>query len=457
MALYGIITGEPADEAYIPDDVGQYFDDDELVKVAIDDLADEEQYEEVANCEAGIVLGAISDENTEYIDSLTDEIPLVGTDTYDEVMSFDPEAELGEVYHSKLAEASSVAKANGLQGTISSMDSMAIVLHDTPDPDAIASGVGLQQIAEQYSVDADIYHTGEINHQENKALVTTFGFDMEQGLPEEDEYDGMALLDTAPTNITHFDADDQENFPFDIVIDHHQGWSDYEDEILFIDVDEERGATASIVNDYMELLDVEPTTATASAMMHGIRSDTNNLDPTTQEFTSDDVYAAALLQDHVDSTKLEDIIGSTKTVDTAETLARAIENRDMHEARIFSYVEEVADSDAIPQAADYLVDLEGVNQAIVAGVIEGDKVKLSARNRDTKTNIGNVLYEKFMADDELGSYECTGGGHSRRMGGASIPLSDFGMMDHFYEEDGDNEELHISIKHMLKDIVFDLD
>lgn len=458
MALYAIITGDATDETYIPSEMEQYFDDHELVSTSLDAVQDDDAvYEEVKNCEAGIVLGDVPDEGYETVEELARELPLIGDSEYDALIGFDAEDELGKVYHDTLEQAASIKKAERLRESVSSMDSLAIILHDTPDPDAISSGIGLQQLADHYSVDADIYHTGEINHQENQALVTTFGFDLTQGVPDEAEYDGMALLDTAPTNISHLDLDGGDTVPFDIVIDHHQGWDAYDDDVSFIDVDEQRGATASMLFEYLDLLDIEPDTPTATALMHGIRSDTNDLDPTTDDFTEHDVQAAAELYGSVDSTKLEEIVGSTKTVDTAETLAKAIENREMHEARIFSYVEDVADSDAIPQAADYLVDLEGVNQAIVGGVIDGDTVKLSARNRDSKTNIGNTLHEKFMADEELGNYDCTGGGHSRRMGGATIPLSDFGMMDHFYEEDGDNEELHISIKHMLKNIVFDLD
>lgn len=457
MALYALITGQGEDDAYVLEDMGQYFEDHELVEASIDELDDEEIYADLANCEAGMVLGSVPDESEAYVEDLAREIPLIGNGGQDGVLDLDQEDELGQIYHDRLEEAESRASARSLQETMSSKDSLAIVLHDTPDPDAISSGIGLQQLAEHYSVDADIYHTGAINHQENQALVTTFGFDLTQGSPDQEDYDGLALVDTAPTNISQIEAAGEDDLPFDIVIDHHQGWGDHEDDIEFIDVDEDRGSTASMVYDYLSMLDIEPTTETATALMHGIRTDTNGLDPTTQDYKQEDIAAAASLHDYVDSTKLEDIMGSTKTVDTAETLARAIENRDMHEARVFSYVEDVADTDAIPQAADYLVDLEGVNQAIVAGVVDGDIVKLSARNRDNKTNIGNLLYEKFSADEELGDYDCSGGGHSRRMGGASIPLSDFGMMDHFYDVDGNNEELHISIKHMLRNIVFDLD
>ena len=46
-----------------------------------------------------------------------------------------------------------------------------VVAHDNPDPDAIASALGLERIAEAVGVPADACYGGEIAHQENRAMV----------------------------------------------------------------------------------------------------------------------------------------------------------------------------------------------------------------------------------------------------------------------------------------------
>jgi len=48
---------------------------------------------------------------------------------------------------------------------------LAVVMHDNPDPDAIASALALAHIARTVGVEADACYFGEISHQENRALV----------------------------------------------------------------------------------------------------------------------------------------------------------------------------------------------------------------------------------------------------------------------------------------------
>ena len=46
-----------------------------------------------------------------------------------------------------------------------------VVAHDNPDPDAIASAIGLARVADVVGVPADPCYGGEIAHQENRAAV----------------------------------------------------------------------------------------------------------------------------------------------------------------------------------------------------------------------------------------------------------------------------------------------
>jgi len=48
---------------------------------------------------------------------------------------------------------------------------MAILTHDNPEPDSIASATALQAIAGAFGVEADILYTGDVGHQENRAFV----------------------------------------------------------------------------------------------------------------------------------------------------------------------------------------------------------------------------------------------------------------------------------------------
>ena len=54
----------------------------------------------------------------------------------------------------------------------------AIILHEYPDPDAIASGYAQRLISANYEIEADIFYTGEISHQQNLALARALDCDL---------------------------------------------------------------------------------------------------------------------------------------------------------------------------------------------------------------------------------------------------------------------------------------
>jgi len=63
---------------------------------------------------------------------------------------------------------------------------LGIVVHDSPDSDAIASALALKQIAKNVDVPADILYRGEIGHHVNRAFVNILGIEMRQIAGEEE-------------------------------------------------------------------------------------------------------------------------------------------------------------------------------------------------------------------------------------------------------------------------------
>jgi len=74
--------------------------------------------------------------------------------------------------------------------------------------------------------------------------------------------------------------------------------------------------------------------------------------------------------------------------------------------------------DAIPQAADELIQLEGVSAVVVIGERDGT-VHLSGRSRDDRVHMGNAI-GSVLSDLDNGN----GGGHSRMGGGTVAPTID---------------------------------
>ncbi len=72
-----------------------------------------------------------------------------------------------------------------------------VVLHDYPDPDAIASAFAHRLISAEFGIDVDITYTGKISHSQNIALVKLLGIDLlpYDGKIELKQYQGAVFID----------------------------------------------------------------------------------------------------------------------------------------------------------------------------------------------------------------------------------------------------------------------
>jgi nanoRNase/pAp phosphatase (c-di-AMP/oligoRNAs hydrolase) len=289
----------------------------------------------------------------------------------------------------------------GIDGTLG------VFAHNNPDPDAIAAAVGLCRIAADSGVDAVACYYGEINHQENRALVNIFEYDLRNPSPDGDlsEFDAFALVDHSRPGINN---DLPEDTPIDIVIDHHPPREPIQ--AGFVDLRSDVGATCTLIENYLTGLGIEPGEALASGLLYGIRTDT-------QEFSRGvsvaDFEAAARLVEAVDSESLRRVESPSMTADTIETIGRAISNRSVDTDVLTTCVGEISDRDTLAQAADRLLDMEDITVTLVFGYTD-ETVFVSARSRGTDIDLGEVIRDAFA---QIGS----AGGHAD-MAGAQIPV-----------------------------------
>jgi len=120
-----------------------------------------------------------------------------------------------------------------------------------------------------------------------------------------------------------------------------------------------------------------------------------------------------------DNALLDQIMSPSLSEETLDVLGTAIARRKIQSGYLFSNVGYIRNRDALPQAADLLISLEGVNTALVYGISD-EAIIISARNRDVRLHIGNVLQEAFGTMGDAG-------GHPT-MAAATIPLSYFNLV-----------------------------
>ncbi len=303
-----------------------------------------------------------------------------------------------------------------LRRVLRGLDRLAVVTHDNPDPDAIASAVALQRIAAASGCEATVYYYGAINHQENRAFVNLLGFDLTSLEPGvEPDADGVALVDHSRPGVNDGLPEGRE---VDVVIDHHPPRGPVEGG--FVDLRSEAGATSTLLVDYLEGFGMTPATDLATGLLFGIQTDTREF---RREVSTMDFEAAAWLLPGADMGTLERVGSPSISPETFETIAAAVRNRREEREVLLTCVGQLTDRDALAQAADRLVNMEGIATAVVYGVMDGS-IHVSARSRDSRLDIGETLRDAF---GRIGS----AGGHAD-MAGAQITL---GVLEEVEDEE----------------------
>ena len=287
-----------------------------------------------------------------------------------------------------------------------------IVCHNNPDPDCLASALALGRIAAAAGIDEQqILYSGDISHQQNRAFVNLLDIDLQP-------FDSATVQNRQPDSllafVDHSIPGENNTVPpdtnVDIVIDHHPA----EDiDARFIDHREEAGAAATILTEHVRILDIDIDTDLATALLFAIRSDTLEF---LRGATPEEYDAAGHLHEYADQEMIRRLSSPSVSGGTIDAISTAIDNRKINGAVLISHVGRTTERDALPQAVDYLVRLEGVETAIVFGLVD-DAIQISARSPDARVNAGKILNEAF---EDVGS----GGGHHDAAGG-EIPLGIF--------------------------------
>lgn len=325
-------------------------------------------------------------------------------------------AEAAETPASKWAELSATLARHSGQRLL-------VLLTGYPDPDNIASGLALQHLARLHGVEARLLCFHEVSHQENQALVTQLELDLwlYDGRCDLDPYDAYAFIDTQRTETPI--AEELAGKTFLACVDHHKRLADLPAE--FVDVREDVGSTAAIFAEYLRAAHPEGLDGDdpehvrlATALMHGIRSDTRLM----LEAAPLDFLGAAFLSPAVDQALLRKISAQSLSPAVMDMIQAALERRKIYDNFLVSDVGFVRKEhrDGIPQAADFLLTRAGIDTVLVFGIVEGRVVEGSLRTRGDTINPDAFLKKAFGADDDRGAPY--GGGNVRHKGGFQIPL-----------------------------------
>lgn len=302
-------------------------------------------------------------------------------------------------------------------------EKLLVVLTGYPDPDNIASGLAHKFLAKAFDIETTLLCFHEVSHQENRALVKRLEIDLQLYTEKFDlqPYSLCAFVDTQKIDcpITEKLAE-KTLLSF---VDHHKRLGEVPAE--FVDIREDAASTCAIYTEYLRAQHPQGLNPSetehvrlATALMHGIRSDTLAL----LEASRLEFEAAAYLWPCIDQALLRKISAQSMAPAVMDMIHKALERKQILDNFVFTDVGFVRREhrDGIPQTAEFLLQREGTDTVLVFGIVDGKTIDGSLRTRSDTINPDTFLKKTFGLDEEKQSYY--GGGNIKDKGGFQIPL-----------------------------------
>jgi len=284
------------------------------------------------------------------------------------------------------------------------------VSHVNPDPDSLASMLGIRELIQKRQPGKPVILTveGMIARAENQAMVNLIPIPL---VPVDsvhiDRETAVVMVDSQP----HTGRRSSEAAVPHVVIDHHDTGGDLSG-VLYKDIRTRLGASSTMVTGYLLEQGVVVPAEVATALLYGIESETTGYP---REASTLDDGALIWLFPRADKELLARIRNPKLPQSHFATYHRALSNAFLYRDLIFAWCGEVVQPDIVAEVADFFVRFDQVNWVLAAGLYQGD-LKMSLRAAILGGQAGETLR---CVVDGLGN----AGGHDKRAGGV-VKLTD---------------------------------
>ena len=301
-------------------------------------------------------------------------------------------------------------RSERLLATLAPFARVMIVSHVNPDPDALASMLGLKALLAHCQPGKEVVLTvdGMIARAENRVMVESIPIPL---VPVETvpvtPATAVVMVDSQPYTGRRASEDARPH----VVIDHHETGGVLTG-VLFRDIRAHIGATSTMVTGYLLEQNVAIPPQLATALLYGIESESSGYP---REAGPLDDGALVWLFPRADKDLLALIRNPKLPQSHFATVQHALANAFLYQDVIVSWLGDVTQPDIIAELADFFIRFDQVNWAVTIGRFE-NLLKLSVRVGHLGGHSGEVLREVVNG---LG----TAGGHDKRAGGA-IRLTD---------------------------------
>ncbi|MCM1498067.1 MAG: DHH family phosphoesterase [Clostridium sp.] len=273
--------------------------------------------------------------------------------------------------------------------------------HNFPDPDALAAAYGMQVFLKANGVETTICYAGKIEKNSTKRMIEEFGIEAVHidDLPHMAEQDYIVTIDAQKynSNITDFVGDEVA------CIDHHPTMIPCAYEYSDIRI---CGACCSIVADYFFQSDTTLDTNTATALLYGLKMDTDSFNRGVTDF---DIEMFGRLHRLADNQKIISMYNNNMEIEDLYAYGEAIRTIKIYENVGFAKISFDCPDGLIAMISDFILGLDIVEFSVVYAMRNGG-YKFSVRNETSVYHAGTITQRAL---ENLGG----GGGHFSMAGG----------------------------------------
>ena len=299
-------------------------------------------------------------------------------------------------------------------------DKILILLHDNPDPDAMASALALRAVLGRNKQTAAIGHFGaNVSRPENVAMAELLEIDLTPVTAGQvADFDSVAMVDVQPPFFGDL-------FPrVDSVIDHHPKIGGYKAEFARISPSE--GATSTIMTGLLRASGIEISERLATALLYGIKTDTFSL---TRDADDEDVEAFTFLYKRANLGLLRKIEKAEIPSDELTVFGKSLARHRIVNNVLFINVGKVKREYLIPKMADFCMQAKDVEWVVSFGVLNDVYFVASLRNVGYVKSAGKVarkIFQMFAPNGgaKNGSAARGGGGGHRSAAKLVVPMSE---------------------------------
>ena len=278
-------------------------------------------------------------------------------------------------------------------------EALAVIMHGSPDPDAIASAMALREILKQKAGvrSCAFIATDAVDRQQNIDLIRALKIDI--GLIGDADLASrplIALVDAQPPFLGKALGDLTPH----IVLDHHPRVGGWRAELE--DIREHYGALSTILTEYLLTAKARIPRMLHSALLYGIKTDTNNLE---RNCLLEDLGAYYLTFTHANRQLIRRIEFNQIPDRFLKYYNQAFRHHRRYRDRIICFLGKVESHDVCVQVADFFLHLIDIYTVVIAGIVK-DKLVIVLRGDGYRQDCGAVAERAF------GIYGAAGGHRS---------------------------------------------